>query len=225
MKKAIECYLVGLLILVLYFSLDFIFKINQPEFSRILLLVLSCILFYVGATIVFKETNSNKALKINLVIMFLIYLILLITLTLFDPLWGRHGLDKVINTSSFQYYIDHALNLVPFKTISIYIKNMYLDILTTENVMYNLVGNFICMMPLSIFLPLLFKCENNIKTFIKTIILIPIIIELIQFITTSGSCDIDDVILNSSGAIILYLLISIKRVKRLLFKILIREEI
>ena len=150
---------------------------------------------------------------------------LLITLTLFDPLWGRHGLDKVINTSSFQYYIDHALNLVPFKTISIYIKNMYLDILTTENVMYNLVGNFICMMPLSIFLPLLFKCENNIKTFIKTIILIPIMIELIQFITTSGSCDIDDVILNSSGAIILYLLISIKRVKRLLFKILIREEI
>ena len=225
MKKAIECYLVGLLILVLYFSLDFIFKINQPEFSRIILLVLSCILFYVGATRVFKETNSNKALKINLVIMFLIYLILLITLTLFDPLWGRHGLDKVIDTSSFKYYIDHALNLVPFKTISIYIKNMYLDILTTENVMYNLVGNFICMMPLSIFLPLLFKCENNIKTFIKTIILIPIMIELIQFITTSGSCDIDDVILNSSGAIILYLLISIKRVKRLLFKILIREEI
>jgi len=225
MKKSFKWYLIGLLILVIYFSLDLLIKINQPEISRILLLLLSCISFYIAATIIYKETNSNKALKINLVIMFIIYLILLITLTLFDPLWGRHGLDTIIDTNSFKYYIDNALNIVPFKTISIYIKNMYLDILTTENVMYNLVGNFICMMPLSIFLPLLFKSQNKIKVFIKTIIIIPLIIELIQFITTSGSCDIDDIILNSSGAIIMYLIISIRPIKKLLFKLLLREDI
>jgi len=66
---------------------------------------------------------------------------------------------------------------------------------------------------------------NILTSLIGVLILIPIIIELIQFITTSGSCDIDDVILNSSGAILLYLIISIKPIKKFLFKFLIREKV
>lgn len=224
MKKAIEWYLIGILILMFYFSFDVIFHINQPEILRILLLLSSCVAFFTAATTIYVETGSNKALKINIVVMCIIYLLLLITFTLFDPLWGRNGFE-IIDTNSFKNYIDNSLNLVPFKTISIYIKNLSLNALTKENVIYNLAGNFICMMPLSIFLPLLFKSQNKIKTFLKTIILIPLIIEIIQFISTSGSCDIDDIILNSSGAILLYLIISIKPIKKFLFKFLIREKI
>lgn len=59
-------------------------------------------------------------------------------------------------------------------------------------------------MPFAFFLPLLFKKQNNFKTFLLTMICIVIGIELLQFITMSGSCDIDDVILNVSGSLIMY---------------------
>jgi glycopeptide antibiotics resistance protein len=180
---------------------------------------------YIGGIELSKQIGNNKPMKTNLFLFFVIYLILLITFTLFDPVWGRHGFNYFIDTNSFKYYIDNAVNLVPFKTISIYINNLSYNALTKENIIYNLVGNFICMMPFALFLPLLFKSEKNFFTFFKTILIITLSIELIQFITTSGSCDIDDVILNASGAILFFGILNIPIIKKIIYKIFLRENI
>ena len=50
-------------------------------------------------------------------------------------------------------------------------------------------------------------------------ILIVLIIELLQLITLSGSFDIDDLILYVFGAVILYLILKIKKVNQLIHKI------
>ena len=80
-------------------------------------------------------------------------------------------------------------------------------------------GNIIACMPFAFFLPLLFKKQNNLKVFTLTMILIVLIIELLQFITLSGSFDIDDLILNVLGAVILFLILKIKRINQLIHKI------
>mgnify|MGYP003295140202 CR=1 FL=1 len=80
------------------------------------------------------------------------------------------------------------------------------------------------MMPFALFIPMLFKKINNTKKFILTILCITLGIELIQFITFSGSCDIDDVILNTLGAFIMYKILNIKDVKNLVKNIFLLEK-
>ena len=52
-------------------------------------------------------------------------------------------------------------------------------------------------------------------------IIIVFIVECIQFITKSGTFDVDDIILNVLGATIMYGITRIKKVKELIEKILI----
>lgn len=224
MKSYTKFYLSAIVFLLVYILIEAIPTINQSEITRIFLLSGSCLFMYIGGLKLSKQLNNNKPMIVNLFIFFIIYLVLLITLTLFDPIWGRHGINTFIDTNSFEYYIDHALNLVPFKTISLYIKNLDYNALTTKNIVYNLIGNFICMMPLALFLPLLFKCERKFCTYCKTILCITISIELLQFITTSGSCDVDDVILNAGGAILFFGITNIPIIKKILYNVFLGKE-
>ena len=59
-----------------------------------------------------------------------------------------------------------------------------------------------------------------IKQFAVLMIVSALIVEVLQFITFRGSTDIDDVILNTIGAVIVYLLMKTKFVKKLLKKVI-----
>ena len=52
------------------------------------------------------------------------------------------------------------------------------------------------------------------------IIILSLFVEILQFITYRGSTDIDDIILNTIGAIIVYILMKTKIVKNILEKVL-----
>ena len=58
----------------------------------------------------------------------------------------------------------------------------------------------------------------NIISFktIGTIIILILLVEIFQFLTFSGSADIDDIILNTIGAIIGYIIVQSKFVKKIL---------
>ena len=79
-------------------------------------------------------------------------------------------------------------------------------------------------MPLALFIPILFKKIDNTKKFLISILCVTLGIELIQFITFTGSCDIDDVILNTLGAFIMYKILNIKDVNNLVRNILLLEK-
>ena len=74
------------------------------------------------------------------------------------------------------------------------------------------------------FLPLLFKKQNKLKVFIFTNIMIILTIELLQFLSLSGSFDIDDFLLNILGALITYGLFRIRKIKSILNKIFLIEK-
>ena len=68
-----------------------------------------------------------------------------------------------------------------------------------------------------IFFPAIWKKQRRFRVFALTAAAVIICVELLQFLTMRGSCDIDDFILNFFGAVIGFSLTSIKIVRKLTF--------
>ena len=227
MKKAISIifYLLAVVFLLTYVWSEIMPNLMLSETGRLFLLGGSCLFLYVGGLIKSKAENNNKPMKINLWIFFILYLVLLITLTLFDPMWGRNGFNAFNWTQEgLDIYLENSVNLVPFKTIIGYAKKIFTSLLSTSTIFLNLFGNIVCLMPLALFIPMLFKKIDNTKKFLISILCVTLGIELIQFITFTGSCDIDDIILNTLGAFIMYKILNIKDVNNLVRNILLLEK-
>ena len=226
---SIMFYILSTVFLIYYGYVELSSNMFMSTFGRLFLLCGSCLFIYLGALFLSKYRKDNKAMKVNLWIFFVLYCGLLITLTLFDPMWGRNGLS-IFNWSQadfskyYNYYVESSVNLIPFKTIIGYTKDIFTSLLDTSTIFANLLGNLVCMMPFALFIPMLFKKINNTKKFLITILCITLGIELIQFITFSGSCDIDDIILNTLGAFIMYKILNIKDIKNLIKNIFLLEK-
>lgn len=226
---SIMFYILSTVFLIYYGYVELSSNMFMSTFGRLFLLCGSCLFIYLGALFLSKYRKDNKAMKVNLWIFFVLYCGLLITLTLFDPMWGRNGLS-IFNWSQadfskyYNYYVESSVNLIPFKTIIGYTKDIFTSLLDTSTIFANLLGNLVCMMPFALFIPMLFKKINNTKKFLITILCITLGIELIQFITFSGSCDIDDIILNTLGVFIMYKILNIKDIKNLIKNIFLLEK-
>ena len=214
--SSIIMYVIAGLVLLFYFGIGFMGQMT--EVSRLVLLGVSSLFLYIGGFLLSKYLDNNKPMKINLYIFFGLYLILLITLTLFDSLWLRNG----FNFSGFDN-IQDRINLVPFKTIMNFVKE-FDSMYSTSQIMLNLFGNVCAFMPMALFLLLLFKRQNKAFQFVITLILMILGIEFLQLITGSGRFDIDDLILNLFGAVLVYLLFKIKSVKALIHNIFLLEK-
>ena len=171
-----------------------------------------------------KLNNSKKILKSNIIIYFIIYTITIITLTLFDEIFGRNGIVLVNwNKGLLNNYINNSFNIVPFDTINLFINGYKNGVVTQEDFLINIYGNLFVFMPYGIFIPLIFKRINKYYKFLIFITIFVIIIELLQFLTLSGSCDIDDLIFNVIGASIIYFICKISFIKKLINKIFLFE--
>ncbi len=223
--------LVIILYLLSFFILLFCIKVRlnrnlylSTDF-RLLLLGLVCVFIYISGYILTKKLDfDKKILKINLIIYFLIYVVTICTLTLFDEIFGRQGFVIIDwNQKLLDFYMKHSFNIIPFKTINLFISGYLKGIVSLKSFSINIFGNLCAFMPFAIFLPLIFKSMNKYFNFFITMIVIVVIIELLQFATISGSCDIDDLILNVFGASIIYFITKIKTVNKLIHKIFLYE--
>jgi glycopeptide antibiotics resistance protein len=68
----------------------------------------------------------------------------------------------------------------------------------------NLFGNMFLFLPFGIFLPLLFNKTDSILRVTVTCFLMSLSLESIQLITALGTFDVDDILLNSFGALLGY---------------------
>jgi glycopeptide antibiotics resistance protein len=127
---------------------------------------------------------------------FYVYIFMVLTLTIFFIHVRIILAPGFVENIRFRISHDVGVNLVPFTIFKEY-KNIFDRQIT---------GNFIMLLPLGIFLPILYK---NLSSFIKVLFIslfISITIELIQLINNSRRTDIDDVILNTSGALVGFLI-------------------
>jgi glycopeptide antibiotics resistance protein len=100
-----------------------------------------------------------------------------------------------------RYFGDgYSYNLVPFFTIKKYI--IYHDHFNFDTWFKNLFGNIVLFIPIGLFLPLFNKKYRHVLALAAASILLITIVELTQMLTRVGSFDIDDIILNTFGALI-----------------------
>ena len=222
---SIICYVVSFLILLFCINVKLIPNFYLNTRGKLVLLSIVCILIYLSGYILVNKLNyTKKILKVNLIIYFLIYTVTIFSLTLFDEIYGRQGLiiidwDKTLLNS----YLTHSFNLKPFHTINLFTQGYMNGIVSFKNFSINVIGNLTAFMPYGLFLPLIFKNMRKYYKFLITMILVVVVIELLQFVTMSGSCDIDDLILNVLGVSIIYFVSNIKIINKLINKIFLFE--
>jgi len=130
-------------------------------------------------------------MKKTIKIFFIFYIIILSYLLFF----------RGVNYNETTYI---TYNLIPFATIK-----RYIYMLQTGNALHfiiNVVGNVIVFIPFGLFIPRLFVKSNKLLYMFIISLIIPIIIESIQFLLGVGILDIDDLILNSIGIMIGYII-------------------
>lgn len=98
-------------------------------------------------------------------------------------------------------------NLIPFRNTYEYI--MGADKFNMDIIINNTLGNILIFIPLGIFLPILFKKYKTLTQVFVSSMIISFTIEALQFSLQIGQFDIDDVILNTVGSAVGYLIIKL----------------
>ncbi|MBR6281577.1 MAG: VanZ family protein [Lachnospiraceae bacterium] len=137
-----------------------------------------------------KSTEHRNKFILKIVV-FAVYLGILAYGLFFAEALGRDG------SHSMEY------NLIPFHEIRRYI--LYADQLGMPAVLLNLLGNVLLFVPFGFLVPLFWRKEEH-HPFIIILMgcLFSAVVEVIQLQTGLGSCDVDDVILNTLGTVLGY---------------------
>lgn len=94
-------------------------------------------------------------------------------------------------------------NMTPFLEIRRFWTKRH--VLGFKSVFLNLGGNILGFMPIGFFLPVI---TRHLRRFFRAVgigFLISALVEIIQYYTGTGICDVDDVILNTFGAFLGYM--------------------
>lgn len=136
------------------------------------------------------------------------------TITMFAFLYGMTLFFllflRIPDTAPLPYpmRLRRHLNIVPFQVIKNYLRiftrpvnRIYLPYALT-----NFLGNILLFVPMGFFLPAL---HGSLRKFYKTMLFVLALmtaVEVLQMLLLVGSCDVDDLILNLSGASLGYAL-------------------
>ncbi len=135
------------------------------------------------------ETKREKILQRIMQVIFAVYILLLLRFILFKyaPLtsfWDAFFLRK------------REYNLIPLKATFEMVRG-----LSPIRLIENIAGNIILFVPFGVLLPLAFKVERSTIVYGCAA---SVLVEIIQLAFAMGAADIDDVILNTLGAVIGY---------------------
>jgi glycopeptide antibiotics resistance protein len=130
--------------------------------------------------------KKKEKIRIGLYILFIMYLCLMIWEVFVGPYRSYSGVRRY--------------NLYPFKTVMEFILNSAKY--TFQAIFINLVANIITFIPLGFFISLLFRRFFKLINIVLCCLSIIICIEVAQFILNVGVLDIDDIILNTIGCVL-----------------------
>ena len=110
---------------------------------------------------------------------------------------------------------------MPFATIMNFFNKLSNHEINTNIVITNILGNILAFAPFGLFIPLIFEEKfGKFKNFLLLVIGIILIFEIVQFVTFRGTFDIDDIILNTLGAIIVFWIFKIPILRKVISDII-----
>ena len=139
------------------------------------------------------KARSKRKIRLVGRILFFLYLLLLIYFLFFAEWYGRTA----------QVHGEPQYNLVPFLEIKRFWN--YKEQIGVWNVFLNLAGNVIGFIPYGFILPIIHPSFNRGRFVVFSGMVVSVLVEMMQLIGYVGSCDIDDVILNTTGAFLGYI--------------------
>mgnify|MGYP005793529981 CR=1 FL=1 len=223
MKKVISGIIITLSIILIGFVIIFSIIPNIVLNVKVTIGGFAIPIFIIIITMIVEIKKSKDAQEKSeirnfwLKVLFIIYCLLLITILFLNNEYRMGGFQN-INTFSKEHF--ETSNVVPFATIIEYIIDIISNDINTGIVIINFATNLLLFAPMGFFIPILFKNRiKNIKQFVIMMIILTLVVEILQFITYRGSTDIDDIILNTIGAVIVYVIMKTKVVKKLLKKV------
>lgn len=224
------CYSIGFGFLCVIAT--FVYSGDLPSPSvRLALLSLSCVFILAGTRTLAKRKDSRQAekkMKVALSFVFLLYLAFLITVTLFDPFFGRSGGGMLLSEAlpdiqSVKEYAKAHNNLIPFDTVRRFCSIADNGDAGKRAFTVNVIGNLAAFSPLGFFLPVLFQKMRKFRYFITAVFLCVLAVESLQIILMTGSFDADDLILNCTGASVIFLILRIPPLRRAVNKLTLIE--
>lgn len=184
------------------FESDIELGTGRKELENISILSAPCFML-----LTYSLNKKDKKERRNILIFYLLFY----TLALLGFTFANFRDSELITEG----IMEKGYNIIPFNTII----RMFNSSLGISFALYNIIGNFLMLTPLSILLPLINDKFKKTKNYLFTIILIVFLIELVQYITKIGNLDIDDFILNISGAYIFYLILLKTKLYNHLYKL------
>lgn len=147
-----------------------------------------------------KETK--KKIQAFSVLLFVLYLVLLTYFLFFAESFGRVYEER-----------QYAYNLEPFREIMRFWT--YRGELGVTAVFTNLLGNVLCFVPFGAILPVLNRRARNFFLITLLSFELSFLVEAVQLIFRVGSFDVDDLMLNTLGGILGFLVFTVcNRVRR-----------
>ncbi|MCD7818842.1 MAG: VanZ family protein [Lachnospiraceae bacterium] len=138
------------------------------------------------------NTAARKRIKILGTCLFLLYMAGLIYFLFLSEDFGHGG------TGEYDY------NIYPFREIMRYIR--YRELLGERAVLTNLFGNIIGFMPFGALVPLMARSARRVWRTTLLSFEVSALVEVSQLIFRVGCFDVDDMILNTLGGLLGYLL-------------------
>jgi len=133
-----------------------------------------------------------KIRRYLLVILEILYVLLLVMLLLGDNFFDRNGA------------LNHV-NMTPFFEIERYINAWETGSIKKIIIIENLLGNLLLFAPLVVIMMALYKQMRKWYVCLTFYAVVITGVELLQYYTSKGSCDIDDFILNFTGVCISFI--------------------
>jgi len=153
-----------------------------------------------------KTENFNKRqyiLKIGIVLLSLTYVFCMLYLLFFLRISNRAGwMSGEAQKIGYWHTIWNHTNLIPFQTVIEFAWDFRRAHKILSFSFINLAGNVVMFVPLGIFLPYYWDSMRNFRKFVPVVMLMVIVIEVTQVLTLTGTCDIDDFLLNTVGSCI-----------------------
>jgi len=180
-----------MIVSLFYFRVLYHENYSGASFKRVAGLILSILLLFAWITFVTVRRQQGNFLQVTVQASFFIYVFAVLQLTGYFILFkevSSHGWWDKMNQ---RIETHDRVNLEPFKTIDIY-----------QTWGKQILGNFVMLLPLGIYLPLIYKRLRKPYNFFVTLLisfLVSVGIELLQLATSYRSADIDDVMLNTLG--------------------------
>ncbi len=143
------------------------------------------------------KAETKKRIRVLSWILFVLYLILLMYFLFFSEWYGRKNWIEE----------DYRYNLVLFREIKRFWT--YREQLGMEAVFLNLAGNVIGFLPFGFILPIISKRTRHFWLTGLLGFLMSFFVECLQLVGKVGCFDVDDMLLNTAGALFGYLLFAV----------------